>query len=83
MRLPQKIIVHRERYNDENLKEDVSLYDDRCHRRFPLSPDKQRHTDKYGVLEKCTWSENVTRQLSFPERANFAHWLKSKGIDLK
>ena len=83
MRLPQKIIVHRERYNDENLEEDVSLYDDRSHRRFPLSPDKQRHTDKYGVLEKCTWSENVTRQLSFPERANFAHWLKSKGIDLK
>jgi len=82
MRLPPAVVVHRERYDDSNLEADVAAYDDRNHARFPLPAAKQRHTDKYGVLEKCTWSENVARQLSLPERAGFAAHLKSKGIDL-
>lgn len=83
MRLPQKIVVHQDRYNDGDLEADIADYDDRAHARFPLSPAKQRHTDKYGVLEKCTWSENVARQLSLPERDGFAAFLKRKGIELK
>lgn len=82
MRLPQKIVVHQDLYNDYDLETDVKDYDDRNHERFALTPTKQRHTDKYGVLEKCTWSENVARQLSLPERAGFADYLKRKGINL-
>ena len=82
MRLPQDVIVHHERYDDGSLDADVTAYDDRNHDRFPLPAEKQRHVDKYGVMEKCTWSENVTRQLSLPERNGFADWLKSRGIDL-
>lgn len=82
MRLPQSIVVHQDRYNDENLEAEITDYDDRAHERFALSPGKQRHTDTYGVLEKCTWSENVARQLSLPERAGFAEFLKNKGIRL-
>ena len=82
MRLPQKVVVHQDLYNDDDLETDVKDYDDRNHKRFALTPTKQRHTDKYGVLEKCTWSENVARQLSLPERAGFADYLKRKGINL-
>ena len=82
MRLPQKVVVHQDLYNDDGLETDVKDYDDRNHERFALTPTKQRHTDKYGVLEKCTWSENVARQLSLPERAGFADYLKRKGINL-
>ena len=82
MRLPQKVVVHQDLYNDDNLETDIKDYDDRNHKRFALTPTKQRHTDKYGVLEKCTWSENVARQLSLPERAGFADYLKRKGINL-
>ena len=82
MRLPQKVVVHQDLYNDDDLETDVKDYDDRNHERFALTPIKQRHTDKYGVLEKCTWSENVARQLSLPERAGFADYLKRKGINL-
>ena len=82
MRLPQKVVVHQDLYNDDDLETDVKDYDDRTHERFALTPTKQRHTDKYGVLEKCTWSENVARQLSLPERAGFADYLKRKGINL-
>ena len=82
MRLPQKVVVHQDLYNDDDLETDVKDYDDRNHERFALTPTKQRHTNKYGVLEKCTWSENVARQLSLPERAGFADYLKRKGINL-
>ena len=82
MRLPQDIVIHQERYDDASLDAEVTAYDDRNHDRFPLPSGKQRYTDKYGVLEKCTWSENVARQLSVPEREGFAAWLKSRGVDL-
>ena len=82
MRLPQKIVVHQDRYNDENLEEDIKEYDDSNHERFALVPRKQRHVDIYGVLEKCTWSENVARQLSLPERDDFAEYLKRQKINL-
>ena len=82
MRLPQEIIIHREKYAYEAVEIAVESYDERNHERSPLSPENQRHTDNYGVLEKCTWSENIARQLSLPERQGFASWLKSRGIDL-
>jgi len=82
MRLPQNIVVHHDRYDDTGLAEDIADFDDRGHERFALPPEKQRHTDKYGELEKCTWSENVTRQLSLPERAGFADYLRRRGITL-
>jgi len=82
MRLPQNIVVHHDRYDDTGLAEDIVDFDDRGHERFALPPEKQRHTDKYGELEKCTWSENVTRQLSLPERAGFADYLRRRGITL-
>ena len=82
MRLPPGVVVHRETYDDSRLEAEVAAYDERNHARFPLPPEKQRHTNRYGVLEKCTWSENVTRQLSLPERAGFASFLNSKGIVL-
>ena len=80
MRLPQNVVVHHDQYDDSYLEADIADYDDRAHARFALSPGKQRHTDKYGVLEKCTWSENVARQLSLPERPGFADFLRRKGI---
>jgi nitroreductase len=83
VRLPQSIVVHFETYDDDALNAEIDPHDDRAHERKPIKPGSQRHTDRYGVLEKCTWSENATRQLSEPERSQFAAFLKSKGIELK
>jgi len=82
MRLPPEIVVHHDKYDDDDLSENITDFDDRGHERYPIPVEKQRHTDKYGALEKCTWSENVCRQLSLPERPDFAAYLKSKGINL-
>ena len=82
-RLPPSIVINYETYNDTDLDASIGNYDDRSHQLKPIKPQSQRHTDRYGVLEKCTWSENVSRQLSVPERPNFADFLRSKGIELK
>ncbi len=82
-RLPQSTVVHRETYDDASLDTDIDAYDARSHDLKQIKPSAQRHTDRYGVLEKCTWSENVARQLSLPERPHFTNFLRSKGIELK
>ena len=82
MRLPQEVVVHRDRYDDQNLEVEIKKFDDRNHERDPIMPEKQRHPNQYGILSKCTWSENVCRQLSFPEREGFGEYLKGKGINL-
>ncbi|MBL24967.1 MAG: NADPH-dependent oxidoreductase [Rhodospirillaceae bacterium] len=82
MRLPQETVVHWDSYDDGDLESQVEDYGRRRHDSSPIGPDKQRHTDKYGVLDFCPWAENVTRQLSLPERAGFAAFLKKHGYDL-
>ncbi len=81
-RLPPEVVIHRERYDDAGLEAEIEGYDRRRHEIFPIPPARQRHTDKYGVAEICTWSENVARQLSVPERAGFRDFLTSRGFDL-
>jgi nitroreductase/FMN reductase [NAD(P)H] len=80
MRLPPEAVVHRDRYDDSGLEAAVQAYDARRHARQPILPEKQRHTDTYGALDRCPWSENVTRQLSLPERAAFREFLAKQGI---
>lgn len=82
-RLPQAAVIHRERYDDANLDDLVGGYDARRQDTNPIPPDGQRHTDKYGVSENCTWSENVARQLSVEERGGFRDFLVGNGFDLK
>ena len=81
-RLPMEAVIHRETYDDSGLDELVDAYDERRHLSNPIAPDSQRHSDKYGVSERCTWSENVARQLSVAERAGFRDFLLSNGFDL-
>ncbi len=82
LRIPPAVAVHRDRYDDSNLEAEIAAYDDRAHARQPIAAASQRHPDRYGVLDRCTWSENVTRQLSLPERPGFAAYLKRRGIKL-
>jgi nitroreductase len=81
-RLPQAAVVHREKYDDTGLDDVVDGYDAQRLQTNPISADGQRHTDRYGVSENCTWSENVARQLSVAERAGFRDFLVKNGFDL-
>jgi len=82
LRLPQSVVVHTDRYDDSDLEAEVEGYDQRRHAHRPITPDKQRHVAKYGAADYCPWSENVTRQLSLPERAGFRPFLKTHGMEI-
>jgi len=82
MRLPPQVVVHEDRYDDSGLETAVDAYDDRVFAKAPIPPEKQRHVDRYGVAERGVWSENVARQLSVPERAEFRDWLRRQGLNL-
>ena len=82
MRLPQSIVVHRERYDDSHLAENLAAYDKRRRTSEPLHPNGLKNLDIYGPKENTGWSENCARQLSVPERFGFAAYLKTRGFDL-
>ena len=82
MRLPPSIVVHRERYDDVQLENDIMTYDDRRRDREPVAPGGLKNNDVYPPREGVGWSENVARQLSVPERFGFAAYLRTKGFDL-
>ena len=81
-RLPSNVVVHQDVYDDELLETDIELYDQRRHDIFPITPNRQLHADKYGTADVCTWSENVARQLSVPERSNLREYLKDQGFEI-
>jgi len=83
IRMPQDIIIHNDYYNEDNLSKKINDYDERVFKVAPILEKKQRHVDIYGVAKKGTWSENIARQLSLPERNNFKTWLKDNGINLE
>jgi len=80
LRLPPSVVVHRDTYNDSDLEAEIDAYDERVFAAKPIPPEKQRHVDRYGMAERGTWSENVARQLSVPERDRFREWLASRGV---
>ena len=83
IRMPQDIMIHNDFYNEDNLTKKINDYDKRVFKIAPILEKKQRHVDVYGVAKKGTWSENIARQLSLPERNNFKAWLKDNGINLE
>ncbi len=82
MRLPPSAVVHRERYDDSAMEDQVGAYDARQRTREPLAPGSLKNLDVHGPKEGVGWSENVGRQLSVPERFGFAAWLRTRGFDL-
>ena len=81
-RLSKDLIFHRNKYSDAKIIEELKKYDKLFFKKNPIPVSKQRHVDKYGPAKKGTWSENISRQLSIPERLDFSNWLKNNGFDL-
>ncbi|WP_165838707.1 nitroreductase family protein [Roseicella frigidaeris] len=76
-RLPQPVVVHRERYDDSGLEAALPAYD------AARPPAKPRYPEIHGPRpEGCAWSENAARQLAVPERFGLRTWLKSRGLSL-
>ena len=83
IRLSQDIVIHFDKYDEKDLIQKINKYDDRVFKKDPIPESKQRHVNLYGVAKKGTWSENISRQLSVPERSNFKKWLNKNGFNLE
>ena len=83
IRLSQDIVIHFDKYEEKDLIQKINKYDEIVFKKDPIPENKQRHVDLYGVAKKGTWSENISRQLSVPERSNFKNWLKENGFNLE
>ena len=83
IRLSQDIVIHFDKYDEKDLIQKINKYDERVFKKDPIPENKQRHVDLYGVAKKGTWSENISRQLSVPERSNFKNWLNENGFNLE
>ena len=83
IRLSQDIVIHFDKYDEKDLIQKINKYDERVFKKNPIPENKQRHVNLYGVAKKGTWSENISRQLSVPERSNFKKWLNKNGFNLE
>lgn len=79
-RLGLDVSIHRDRYDETDLKEKIAAYDKR---REGVQPYRtQRYTDKFGESAEYGWSEDKARQYSVPERADFGAFVRRKGFKL-
>ena len=83
LRLPPSTVVHRNRYDDASLEEDLAAYGAKRRAKFPVPDDRQMHQDKFGISDNYVWSENAARRLSVRERDNFTDYVKSQGFKLE
>lgn len=83
MRLPLEVTIHRDRYDDANLLDEVAAYDQRREAIAPTPVDEQRMVEEHGVSDDYGWSENRTRQYSKPARADFGAYIRKQGFSLK
>jgi len=83
IRLSQDVVIHFDKYDEKDLIQKINKYDERVFKKDPIPENKQRHVNLYGVAKKGTWSENISRQLSVPERSNFKNWLNENGFNLE
>ncbi|HKI97509.1 MAG TPA: nitroreductase family protein [bacterium] len=82
MRLPPAVAVHRDRYDDGQLPAELAAYDERRCASQPIPPAKQKNADVYGTTDRGTWTDQVSRQLSRPERPGFRAFLLRHGFEL-
>ena len=64
LRLPPAVVVHENRYGDDDVAGEIDAYDQRRHGIRPLDQDRQLHADKYGKSEFYGWSESAARRVS-------------------
>ena len=74
LRLPPRVQVHKDRYDDSNFEAEIDGYDRRRGERNPIR--NQRDVETYGKKETYGWSDDKARQVSHPERMKFAGFIR-------
>ncbi len=81
MRLPLSATLHRNRFNDSDVRSDIESYDEQRNAHRPIAT--QRDVEIYGEMANYGWSEDKARQYAKPEREQFGAFIKDKGFILE
>ena len=80
VRLPMSASLHKDTYNEKNLRANIKDYDKR---REEISPyESQRQIDLYGLSDSYGWSSDKARQTSHTERLSFKHYIRKHGFKI-
>jgi len=81
LRLPLAATVHRDRFDDREIRAQIDAYD---RRRAAVQPyRRQRYAEDYETVPFYGWSEDKARQYARPERADFGAFVRAKRFDLR
>ena len=80
-RLALNVTVHKDRFDESDLREKVDAYDRRRHAVLPYR--RQRNIDQFGESPFYGWSEDKARQYAVPERTEFGAFIRKQGFSLK
>jgi nitroreductase/FMN reductase [NAD(P)H] len=79
-RLPLDVTLHRDRFDEAQVRERIEAYD---RRRAALRPyAHQRDVEVYGPTADYGWSEDKARQYAVPLRTDFGAYVREQGFDL-
>lgn len=80
-RLALNVTVHKDRFDESDLREKVEAYD--CRRHAVLPYRRQRNIGQFGESAFYGWSEDKARQYAVPERTEFGAFIRKQGFSLK
>ncbi|MEM8647344.1 MAG: nitroreductase family protein, partial [Pseudomonadota bacterium] len=80
MRLPLTTTLHKDRFDESTVREEIEAYDAERHAHRPIAA--QRDIAKFGETASYGWSEDKARQYAKPEREQFGAFIREKGFKL-
>src|SRR3954468_12792793 len=79
-RLGLNVTVHTDRFDESNIADKITAYDQRRLARQQYK--KQRDVARFGTADFYGWSEDKARQYAKPERADFGAFIRAKKFNL-
>jgi nitroreductase/FMN reductase [NAD(P)H] len=79
-RLPLSISIHRNRFSEEGLREEIENYDIRRSAEQPIK--RQRNESRWGTLKNYVWSEDKARLYAEPLRSDFGAFVRARGYKM-
>ena len=80
-RLGLATTLHEDRYEAEDLVQQIDAYDRRREARWAYR--RQRDPERWGKAAVYGWSEDKARQYAEPLRADFGAFVRAKGFRLE
>ena len=82
MRIPNRLTVHENTYQETHMLEEMRQYDARREAVRPTPDEAQLHKERFGISTDYGWTEQHVRQYAVPMRTDFGQYIRKQGFDL-